>query len=85
MDRAQISSVQQIADRAFYRKGNRWIDSRIANAADQSEPRRVVEFGSDEFMQLARRLASENRQGSIMMRGEIVLVVDGERILVRNH
>ncbi len=85
MNRVQISSVQQVADRAFFRQGNRWIDSRIVDKENQAEPSRVIEFGSKEFMELARRLASENRQGSIMMRGEIMLVVDGERILVRNN
>ena len=84
MDRAQISSVQQVADRAFYRRGNRWIDSRIVDQADQAEPERVIDFGSEEFIELARRLASANRQGSIMMRGEVMLVVDGRRVLVRN-
>jgi Ca-activated chloride channel family protein len=85
MDRAQMSAVQQLADRAFYRKGNRWIDSRVVDQADQAEPQRVIDFGSEEFIELARRLASEHRQASIMMRGEIMLVVDGQRILVRNN
>ncbi len=45
----------------------------------------MIEFGSEEFMQLARRLASENRQGSIMMRGDVLLMVDGQRVLIRNN
>jgi len=85
MGRVQISSVQQVADRAFFRQGNRWVDSRIVNNTDRGEPQRIIEFGSNEFMQLAQRLASENRQGAIMMRGEVVLLVDGQRILVRNQ
>ncbi len=84
MNRVQISTVQQVADRAFFRKGDRWVDSRIVDKAEQAEPQRVIDFGSDEFLQLARRLASENRQGSIMMRGEVMLVVDGQRVLLRN-
>ncbi|MFV1964732.1 MAG: hypothetical protein ACC628_04875, partial [Pirellulaceae bacterium] len=85
MNRVQISSVQQVADRAFYRKGNRWTDSRIVGEEGSEQPQRIVEFGSPEFMTLARQLADQNRQGAIMMRGEVMLVVDGERILVRNH
>jgi len=85
MNRVQIATVQQVADRAFYRKGNRWVDSRIVDHSEQARPQRVVEFGSEAFMQLAQRLAGENRQGSIMMQGEIMLVVDGQRVLVRNH
>jgi hypothetical protein len=85
MNRVEISRVQQVADRAFYRQGNRWVDSRIVDRIDAPQPQQVVEFGSPEFMQLARRLADQNRQGSIMMRGEVMLVVDGKRILVRNN
>jgi len=85
MNRVQVSSVQQVADRAFYRRGSRWIDGRIVGQAGQAEPDRVIDFGSEEFMELARRLASANRQGSIMMRGEVMLDVDGQRILVRGH
>ena len=85
MQRVEISPVQQVGDRAFYRRGNRWIDSRLVDQNDRAKPRRVIEFGSDEFMQLARRLASANRQGSIMMRGEVILVVDGQPVLVRNN
>ena len=77
--------MQQVADRAFYRQGNQWFDSRIVDQTDRAKPERIVEFGSDEFMRLARRLANENRQGTIMMRGEVMLVVDGQRILVRNQ
>ncbi len=85
MDRAQIASVQQVADRAFYQKAGRWVDSRLVDQADARHPQRVVEFGSAEFLELAHRLARENRQGSIMMRGEILLDVDGQVILVRNN
>lgn len=85
LDRAQIASVQQVADRAFYQKGGRWVDSRLVDDSDLGRPHRVIEFGSDEFLDLAHRLAREGRQGSIMMRGEILLDVDGQVILVRNH
>ncbi|MFW6114483.1 MAG: VIT and vWA domain-containing protein [bacterium] len=84
MNRIQISQVQQVADRAFYRKGNRWIDSRVVDG-QQPQYDRVIDFGSPEFLRLARDLAKDNRQGSIMMRGDIVLQVNGQRVLVRNH
>ena len=84
MNRVEIATVQQVADRAFYRKGSRWVDSRIVDRSEQARPQQVVEFGSEAFMQLARRLADENRQGTIMMQGEIMLMVDGRRVLVRN-
>ncbi|MGM0489012.1 MAG: VIT and vWA domain-containing protein, partial [Planctomycetota bacterium] len=84
MNRVEMSKVQQVSDRTFYQKGDRWIDSRVVNRQpDQAD--RVVEFGSPEFLRLARDLAEQNRQGSIMMRGEILLEVEGQRVLVRNR
>jgi hypothetical protein len=84
MNRVSIASVQQVNDLAFYRRGNRWVDSRLVNKEKQAEPQRVVQFGSDEFKQLASRLAQENRQGSVALRGEVMLEVDGEAILIRD-
>ena len=85
MDRAQVASVQQVADRAFYQKAGRWVDSRLVERAAAGSTPRIVEFGSEEFLELAHRLARESRQGSIMMRGEILLMVDGQAVLVKNN
>jgi Ca-activated chloride channel family protein len=81
--RVAVSAVQQINDRTFYRKSGRWVDSRLARQPQGSEPARVVEVGSDEFLTLVDRLAEENRQGCVSLSGEIVLEVDGESVLVR--
>jgi len=60
------------------------VDSRLVNQKQQAGPQRVIQFGSDEFKQLASRLAKENRQGSVALRGEVMLEVDGEAILIRD-
>ncbi|HLB73434.1 MAG TPA: VIT domain-containing protein [Sedimentisphaerales bacterium] len=84
MDRVSITSVQQINDRAYYHRSGRWIDSNLVEKESQIKPTRIIEFGTDEFMELAETLARENRQGSIALRGDILLMVDGEPVLVRN-
>jgi len=79
-----ITSVQQVSDRAFWRRGGRWIDSRLAGLDDEGgEPARVIEYGSEAFRRLAARMAEEGRQGCIALSGDILLLVDGERVLVR--
>jgi len=83
MNRVSIATVQQVNDLAFYRRGNRWVDSRLVNKEKQAEPQRVVRFGSDEFKQLASRLAKENRQGSIALQGDVMMDIDGEAVLVK--
>jgi len=84
MERVSIANVQQINDLAYYRRGNRWVDSRLVSKEGEVKPRRIIEFGSEEFIELARKLAKENRQGSIALRGDIMLMVDNEAVLVRN-
>ncbi|HUW19141.1 MAG TPA: VIT domain-containing protein [Sedimentisphaerales bacterium] len=83
MNRVSITGVQQINDQAYYRRGRRWVDSRLVTMESEVKPKKVIEFGSKEFIELARRLAGENRQGSIALRGEVLLLVDGEPVLIK--
>jgi Ca-activated chloride channel family protein len=79
-----ISAVQQINDNAYYYRGGQWVDSRLVAQSQQAAPKKVIEFGSKEYFDLARRLASENRQGSIALSGDILLMVDGETVLIKS-
>ena len=83
MERVSVTNVQQINDRAYYRKGNRWIDSRLVKEEAQIKPKKIIKFGSKEFIELAQKLARENRQGSIALSGDILLLVDGEPVLIQ--
>jgi len=83
MERVSIDTVQQAGNAAFYHRGNRWVESRVSAAGEAKTPR-VVEFGSEEFGELAVRLANEGRQSAVVLRGEILLDVDGEQVLLRS-
>ena len=83
MNRVDVTAVQQVNDRTFYRRGNRWVDSRIISNEADAKPDRVIRIGSDEFLKLAERLSEEGRAGSVSMKGEIMLDVDGVKILAR--
>jgi len=78
-----ITSVQQVNDKAYYRRGRQWIDSTLVDRRNQAKPDRVIDFGSREFFELAQRLARENRQGSIAMKGDVLLEIDGESVLIK--
>ena len=82
MNRVEINTVQQVSDRAFYRRNNQWVDSALVDQP-ASTPHKVIEIGSEEFRLLAHRLADEGRAGTIALDGEILLRVDGENILVK--
>lgn len=84
MNRASIATVQQINDLAFYRKKGRWIDSRVVDRSQETEPTEVIAMGSDRFRELLQRLANEGRQGSVALHGEVLLMVDGNPVLITN-
>ncbi len=83
MNRVSIATVQQINDRAYYQKDNRWVDSRIVETESAARPDKIVEFASDEFFEIVEKLAGENRQGSIAIGGDVLLLIDGRRILIK--
>ncbi|MBL8734214.1 MAG: VWA domain-containing protein [Planctomycetes bacterium] len=75
------ANMFQVCDRAFYRRGDRWIDGNSV-VRQQVEPDERVAFASERFFQLVRRLEGEGRAGVLAMRGEILLELDGKNILV---
>ena len=83
MTESATAAVQQVCDLAFFKRGDRWVDSRLVNGDAVAPPRRVIPFGSDEFRALADRLAREGRQGSISLRGDILLQIDGQPVLIQ--
>ena len=76
LEHVTITNVQQINDRAFYFRNNRWIDSRLVSL--ERKPDHVLRFGSDAHLDLVERLAKENRQGCMALKGGILLQVDGD-------
>ncbi len=79
-----ITTVQQVGDLAFYKKGSRWIDSRSAAANPAAEPSRRVRFGSEEYFALLRKLETQGRQGLLCLQGDILVSLDEELVLVQS-
>lgn len=82
MKETTVTGVQQVGDRVLFRRGGRWIDS-ILGGKEETEPEVTVEFGSDEYMSIVQRLCIEGRQGLLAMGGDVYMVFDGKRTLVK--
>ena len=82
LNAVSTARVQQVSGDTFYLRSGRWIDSRLVQR-DAAAPRSVIEFDSDEFRALAGRLAREGKQGTFALRGDVLLIVDGESVLLR--
>ncbi|MCB9899605.1 MAG: VWA domain-containing protein [Planctomycetes bacterium] len=74
-------SVQQLCDKAFYRRGARWIDADLVGD-DALRPDTVVAFGSAEHRALVDALVAERRQALLSLSGETLFLLDGRRVLV---
>jgi Ca-activated chloride channel family protein len=82
MNRVTVANVQQVNDRAFYRRGNQWVDSRLIGQGSGAAPARVVRSGSPEYQELVGRLAGENRAGTVALGGDVLTVIDGQTVLI---
>jgi len=90
MESVVISNVQQVNDKCFFKRGNLWIDGsliarqqRAQDVQQELVADRIVEFGSDEHLQMVYDLASQNRQGALSLPGDIYLDYNGETVLIR--
>lgn len=83
LDRVSVVNVRQVADRAFVKRDNRWVDTRVAVDQSTVKPDRVVEFGSFAYRQLVNELVLENRQSVMVLDGEIIMEINGEVIALR--
>ena len=86
----RMERVKQIADRTLINRGDQWIDARILESDDGEDenpvkPVREIAFDSDEYWDLLEDLVKTNRQGLLSTVGELVLLIDGEQVLVHNR
>lgn len=83
MQRVEYTNVQQITDLTFFRRKDSWVDARALDRAEKVKPSKVLEFGSPEFLKLVDRLVAEGRQGVLALSGDLLLLVDGETVLIK--
>ena len=82
MKEVAVLDCAQVHDRAYFKKGAQWIDSKLMGVSETPTPSRTIEFGTEAYFDLAYRLANEHRQASIARSGDILLEFEGETILV---
>ncbi|MFN0006477.1 MAG: hypothetical protein ACKVXR_01110, partial [Planctomycetota bacterium] len=83
--RVELSGVQQVCDRAFFKRGAQWIDAGIIARKSPLAPARTIAFGSREHAALLERLIAEGRQGLLAIGDEILIDIEGENVLVDNR
>lgn len=84
MQSADFEGVCQVADRGLFKRGDRWIDGNLVVSERELVPDLIVEFGSPEHAALIQVLARQNRQSLAAVAGDVLLLVDGKTVLIRN-
>lgn len=82
LERVSVGEVQQLNDRAYFKKGERWVDTRLVEKTEL-KPDETIKLGSDEYLKLVERLTALGREGTVAVKGEIVIELDGKVILIK--
>jgi len=82
--RVEFSEVQQVCDRAFFKRGGQWIDADIIGAARLLGHEEVVQFGSEAHARMLQELVGQGRQGLLALPGDILMRYEGKNVLVVN-
>jgi Ca-activated chloride channel family protein len=83
--RVELAGVQQVCDRAFFKRGPRWIDAGIVARNSALAPARTIAFGTAEHAALLDRLIAEGRQGLLALGDEILIELEGENVLIHHR
>ena len=83
LERVAVGDVQQVNDRTYFKRGERWVDARVIEDIEVIKPDRTIVAGSDEYLELVKKLEEKGRAGAVAMQGEIIIKVDGEVILIK--
>jgi Ca-activated chloride channel family protein len=77
-----VITVQNINSQTYFNRNNRWVDSRVLDK-ESEKPEVEVVVSTPEFKKIADALAAEGQSGVLALEGEILLLLDGKRVLIK--
>jgi hypothetical protein len=82
--RTLAQSVQSVAGRSFYLRGDRWLEADLLEKADD-KPDREITFGTDEYDAFIEELVDAKLQAILGLNTDqdVDLMVNGQRVLLR--
>lgn len=85
LNQVQITTVQQVCDRAFFNRAGCWIDSRLVNEHNQQiVADEEVAFGSEAHRRILDALIAQGRQAALSLPGDILIRYEGKNVLVKS-
>ncbi len=80
----RVDQVRQVADKAFYRKGNEWVDADLAGKEIAAADAKLVNVSSPEFADVVSRLVQDQRQSCLALGENIRVVIDQQTYLIQS-
>ncbi len=84
MKEVEVRVIQQNADMALYLRNNRWIDSRLIEK-EKEAPEVTIELGTPAYTKLVDELVAQGRQSILANKGELYILHQSQRVLVKNQ
>jgi Ca-activated chloride channel family protein len=79
-EQVSVDAVQTMGNRAFYRRGHRWVDGAVLAEEAEPEVDEVVPFGSPRFEEVFRALIREASAGVLAL-GDDTIVRVGDKVI----
>lgn len=74
----------QIAQNGYFNRNGVWMESAVLSLPDAGRAVRTVQVGTPEYAAVADKLVKTNRQGLLALDGSVMLLLDGETVLMQN-
>jgi Ca-activated chloride channel homolog len=78
------TNVQNINAQTYYNRSGRWVDGR-ALPKEAEAPEVEVVVGTEAFTKVADALIAEGQAGVLSLEGDVLIVVNGKRTLIRRE
>lgn len=79
-----FSNTAQIAQNGYFNRNGVWMESTVLSVPDAGRSVKTVQVGTPEYAAVADRLVKTNRQGLLALDGSVMLLLDGETMLMQN-
>ena len=74
----------QIAQNGYFNRNGVWMENTVLSRPDRGRAVRTVQVGTPEYAAVADKLVKTNRQGLLALDGSVMLLLDGETVLMQN-
>lgn len=79
-----FGNTAQIAQNGYFNRNGVWLESTVLSVPEAARSVKTVQVGTPEYAAVANRLIQTNRQGLLALDGSVMILLDGETVLMQN-